>query len=90
MTTKYSPIDLLKAQADKITNVLKAAERGEKIDVKFAKKIKEARNKKVITVGIVMDDKIIKIDIPWTAIRDNNEIQLSTFILNQMLEIRAH
>lgn len=38
MTTAQSPLRVLKAQADRIAATLKAAERGEKIDVLFAKK----------------------------------------------------
>ena len=45
MTTARSPLSQLKAQAAKIAATLKAAERGEKIDVRFAEKIEAARAK---------------------------------------------
>ncbi len=57
MTTSHSPLSQLKAQADKIAATLKAAERGEQIDVRFAEKIEAARSKDSFKVGIVMDSK---------------------------------
>lgn len=89
MTTKHSPLSVLKAQADKIAQTLAAAERGEKIDVRFAEKIAAARGKDAIKVAIVMDDKVIFIEIPWATIRSAGEAGLSEYIVNQMREVRA-
>jgi len=86
MTTKHSPLSALKAQADKIAATLKAAERGEKIDVRFAEKIDAARTKESFKVGIVMDDKIITIEMPWATIRSTNEAGIAEYILKQMRE----
>lgn len=88
MTTKHSPLSALKAQADKIAETLKAAERGEKIDVRFAQKIDAARSKETFKVGIVMDDKVITIEMPWATIRSTSEVGLAEYILNQMRETR--
>lgn len=88
MTTKHSPLAALKAQADKIAATLKAAERGEKIDIRFAEKIAAARATPSLKVGVVMDDKIITIDIPWTTIADTPEAGLAEWILGQMRETR--
>ena len=88
MTTSRSPLSQLKAQADKIAATLKAAERGEKIDVRFAEKIEAARTKESFKVGIVMDDKIITIEMPWATIRGTNETGIAEYILNQMREAR--
>jgi len=88
MTTAHSPLRILKAQADKIAATLKAAERGEKIDVRFAEKLEAARGKESFKVGIVMDDKIITITMPWAAIQSTNEAGLSEYIINQMREAR--
>jgi hypothetical protein len=88
MTTKHSPLSALKAQADKIAATLKAAERGDKIDARFAEKIAEARSKESFKVGIVMDDKIITIDMPWFTIRNSSEAGLSEYIVRQMREAR--
>lgn len=88
MTTAHSPLRVLKAQADKIAATLKAAERGEKIDVLFAEKIEAARHKANFKAGIVMDDKIITIEIPWETIRNTSEVGLAEYILNQMREAR--
>ncbi len=84
MTTKHSPLSALKAQADNIAKTIKAAERGEKIDVRFAEKIAAARNKDSLKVGIVMDDKIITIDMPWFTIRNSSEGGLAEYILDKM------
>lgn len=84
MTTARSPLSQLKAQADKIAAMLKAAERGEKIDVRFAEKIAAARATDSFTVGVVMDDKFLKIKIPWTVIWETSEVGLAEWILDQM------
>lgn len=88
MTTAQSPLRVLKAQADKIAATLKAAERGEKIDVRFAEKIEAARATDKLTVGVVMDDKLIKIEMPWATIKETSEVGLAEYILNQMRESR--
>ncbi len=89
MSTKNSPVRVLKAQADKIAATLKAAERGDKIDARFAERIAEARTKDSFKVAVVMDDKVITLDMPWTTIRGTTEAGLAEYILNQMRE-RAH
>lgn len=83
MTTSRSPIRKLQAQADKIAALMKKAERGEPIDVAFAKKIDEARGKNSVKFGIVMDDKIITIDMPWETIRNETEAGLADFIVDR-------
>lgn len=88
VTTKNSPKHVLQAQANKITNLLKAAERGERIDVAFAAKVHEARNKPAIKIGVVMDDKIITLEIPWATIRETTEAGLAEYILGLMRESR--
>lgn len=88
MTTKNSPLRLLKAQADKIAATLKAAERGDKIDARFAEKIVSARANGSFKVGIVMDDKVITIDMPWSTISGTTEVGLAEYILGQMREAR--
>ena len=88
MTTKHSPLSAIKRQADKIAEMLKRAERGEKIDVRFAEKIESARGKDVFKVGIVLDDKVITIDMPWTTIHNTSEAGLSEYIVRQMRESR--
>ncbi len=84
MTTKHSPLHVLQAQANSITNTLKAAARGDKIDARYAEKIDEARTRGVFKVAVVMDDKVIAIDIPWATITASTEIALSEYILNLM------
>ena len=86
MTTKDSPLSALKAQADKIAAMLKAAERGETPNVPHAEKIMAARDKLAIKVGIIMDDKVLTPEIPWATIRELSEADLSTWIVDQMRE----
>lgn len=89
MTTKHSPIAALQAQADKIAATLKAAERGDKIDARFAQQLAAARAKDSFKVGVVMDDKVITIEMPWATIRGTTEAGLAEFILGQMRETRS-
>lgn len=89
MTTAHSPLSRLKAQADKIAATIKEAERGEKIDVRFAEKIDAAHAKESFKVGIVMDDKVITIEMPWATIRESSEAGLAEYILDQMRELSS-
>lgn len=84
MTTAQSPIGDLKAQADEIATALKAAERGENIAHDPGGKIAAARAKDSITVGVVMDDKVIKLEIAWAMIRNTSEAGISAYIIEQM------
>jgi hypothetical protein len=85
MTTSLSPLRVLKAQADKIAALVKAAERGEKIEGQFAEKIEAARRlKATFKVGVVMDDKLISIEMPWATISSTSEVGLAEYILKQM------
>jgi hypothetical protein len=88
MTTKHSPLRVLKAQADKIAAMIASAERGEPIDVLFAEKIEAARAKDSVMFGILMDDKFITIELPWETIRTTGEVGLSEYIVQQMREAR--
>lgn len=88
MTTKNSPLAALTAQANNIAATLKAAERGDKIDARFAEKIDAARAKESFKVGIVMDDKVITIEMPWATIRSASEAGLAEYIVGQMREAR--
>ena len=88
MTTKNSPLRALKAQADKIAAMICAAERGEAIDARFAEKLAAARDKEAFRVGIVMDDKVITIDLPWSVIRSSGRVGLAEYILGLMRETR--
>lgn len=88
MTTRHSPLIALKQQADKIAAMIKAAERGEVIDPRFAAKLAASRAGPSFKVGIVMDDKVITVELPWETIRETGEVGLSEFILKQMRETR--
>ena len=88
MTTSHSPLRVLKAQADKIAQTLKAAERGENIASDPFGKIAASIERGHFKTGIVMDDKLITIEMPWSMIRETSEVALSTYILKQMRETR--
>lgn len=84
MTTSQSPRSAIKKQADRIAAMIKTAERGEKIDVRFAEKIEAARHRESLIFAVVMDDKVLKIEMPWATIRATSEVGLSEYIVNQM------
>jgi hypothetical protein len=86
MTTKDSPMAVLKKQADGIAAVLKDAGMFGAKDYTLAHKIKEAKEKGVFKTAIVMDDKIITIEMPWQKIFDTEEAAISEYILNLMRE----
>lgn len=86
MTTKDSPLHLLKKQADEMAAKLKAFERGEMVAVQFADKLRDARRDDGITVGIAMDDKVLKMRLLWDVIRETSEAALSEYIVKQMRE----
>jgi hypothetical protein len=90
MTTKHSPISAIKRQADKIAFMLKAFERGEKIDDRFAEKIREARIKRgVLKFAIAMDGKTLIIDMPFDMIGRSSEVAISEWIVKAMKELRS-
>lgn len=88
MTTAHSPLRVLKAQADKMAMILKAAERGDKIDVPYAAKIIEARARETVKFVVAMDDKWLKIEMPWATIKETSEAGISEYIVKQMRESR--
>ncbi len=88
MTTRHSPLAALRKQADAMAAMIRAAERGEKVDARFAEKIEAARLQPSLKVGIVMDDKVITLELPWTTIHVASEAGLSEYIVNLMREAR--
>jgi len=85
MTTKHSPLSKLKAQADKMAMILKATERGEHDD---NAKIVEARTKSYVKFAVVMDDKVLSIEMAWATIKSTSEAGISEYILKKMRESR--
>lgn len=70
MTTAESPEHLLRAQADRIADRLRS--------------MMPQPPKGSIKPGIVMDDKLITIEIEWQAVANLTRDQLSDFILAYM------
>ena len=69
MTTARSPFIQLKRQADKIAATLKAA---------------TPTDKPTFKAGIVMDDKVITIELSWAQIAEMSKAELSGVIVDQM------
>lgn len=88
MTTSRSPLRVLKAQADTIAKTIKAVERGENPVEDRGGKIAAARDKPEFKVGVVMDDKVLIVDLPWVTIRETSEVGLAEFILKHMRDSR--
>lgn len=74
MTTKDSPIERLRDHAEKIALTLKRAAEG------------GIHDKPTTKIGIVMDDKIITMDIPWETIKSTEHAALVDFIVDEMQE----
>lgn len=90
MTTAQSPLRVLKAQSDSIAKTIKASERGEAVAPEFAAKLAAARQRDSFIIGVLMDDKILQITIPWSTVKETSEVALSEFILKHMRESREH
>lgn len=85
MTTSQSPLKRLREQATEIAAKLKAMERGEALGVPDpAGKIAAARAKGEIVFAIFMDDKIIKVTMPWTVLETTDEAGIVEWILSHM------
>lgn len=84
MTTSHSPLRVLKAQANKIAATIKAVERGDAGAYDPGGKIAAARTRESVTFGVVMDDKTLKIEMPWAKIRETSESGIAEYILKQM------
>lgn len=86
MTTKDSPRGKLKAQADNIAKTLKGFIRGKIPPGPFTDKLRESLDKPGIKFAVVMDDKVLKMEMPWSVIRETDERGISEWIVSQMSE----
>lgn len=84
MTTSHSPLRVLKAQADHIAKHLKAISRGENPIEDRGGKLAAARDRESVKFVVVMDDKVLTIDLPWVTIRETSEVGIAEFILKHM------
>jgi hypothetical protein len=94
VTTKHSPLNALKEQADRIAAMLKAFERGDLsgipgADAHMMTRLGAARLKGEFKTGIVMDDKVLIVTIPWPTIAESGEAALSAYLLRLMREERV-
>lgn len=88
MTTSQTPTSILRKQAEKMAERIKALERGDPVDPKFAAHYLAARSKPEFKFGVVMDDKTLIITMPWTLIHSTGEVGLTEFILKHMKNSR--
>lgn len=79
MTTKNSPVSELKRQAKEMVRQLRIANA-------TRVRIPPAMRAKSIKFGIVMDDKVLTIEMDWSAIDESTDVQLVEFIVKQMRE----
>lgn len=77
MTTKASPYKVLKAQADKIASALKSP---------GARSRSKHPLNEAVKVGIVMDDKVITLEMTWSLIAETTEKALAEYVVGQMRE----
>ena len=84
MTTAHSPLPRLRQQADRIAKTLKQIERGEPVANDPGGKIAASRSGPTVTFGVAMDDKFIKIEMPWALIRAMDERALSSLVVKHM------
>ena len=80
MTTARSALRVLQAQADQIAKLVKAISRGENPIEDRGGKLAAARNRESVKVGVVMDDKVFTIDMPWVMIHNTSEAGISEYI----------
>lgn len=90
MTTARSPYRVLRDQANRIAELLKAIERGDPaaLATGMGKKIADARTKPTVKFAIAMDDKAITVEYPWSIIHDYSEREISDYILQLMQEAK--
>lgn len=86
MSTGNSPLRVLKMQADKMAKNIKAIERGEVV-VKDPDGTNMLAND-TVKFGIVMDDRVITMEISWKKIRETSEVSLAAYILKLTKNVR--
>lgn len=84
MTTASSPVTILRAQARRAALALKTAERTG-VGVKAGD-----REKPEVKFAVVMDDKTMVIEMPWTMIKELTVEELTTFIVREMQKEPPH
>jgi len=84
MSTSQSPLRKLQAEANRCAAKLKSMASGEPVDGDPLGKVAAALERPSITFGVVMDDKVLKIEMPWASIREHSEAGLAEFILKHM------
>lgn len=90
MTTARSPLSVLKAQAGKMARMLKATERGESVTEDVGGKIAASLAAGTIRFAVMMDDKLLSIDMTLATVRATSEVALADYILKLMRGSREH
>lgn len=84
MSTKHSPRKKIEEEALKIAASLKQ-------NFSEAKEYVDPRTNKIVNslkFGIVMDDKVITIRMPFHLLRESTIEELQEFFVNEMLELK--
>lgn len=89
MSTSHSPLKKLKTEAARIAKQLKMLAAGKSTANDPAGKIKAALARETVNFGIVMDDKVLTVEMPWSQIRETSEAGIAEWILDYMRDARA-
>lgn len=84
MSTGNSPLSKLKREAENMARILKMADRGERIAKDPLGKIAASKASGVFAIGLMIDDKVVRVDIPWRTIHSFSEVALAEWILKLM------
>lgn len=82
MSTANSPLSKLIAESNKMARQLKS-------DCAALMKAR-GKGRDALSFGIVMDDKMLKIEIPWAAFDASTVAELAALILKQMQQPPQH
>lgn len=90
MSTSQTPLRVLEAQAEGIAHMLKRIAAGDETVHDPGGKLKASLAVGIVTVGVMMDDKFIKITVGWDAVRETSEVALAQWVLTYMQGQRKH
>lgn len=84
MTTSRSPIEDLRRQAETTAKILKLASTGARMPNDRGGRIAAAQASDRITFAVVMDDKVLQVEMLWSVIRASDEAAIAELILDAM------
>jgi len=90
MSTSQSPRRKLKAEASKMARILKDVAAGKSVVEDVGGKLAASLARGTAKVAIMMDDKIIAIEMEWDAVRATGQIALAEVIFKKMRGATEH